>query len=104
MFPKEEMADRVASLDNQDVLMDDYSQDNFVESLNAVQTHDDMTPPRNFSSSLMSSPERASPMSTKGHPILKQDEGRNSPVLGIPEQGKEPLLKGLKLHKIPLPG
>ena len=65
-----------------------------------MQTHDEHTPQQNFSSSL-----RASPLTPaqkyEAQKKLNNDK-RQSPILKHVKEGKESLLKGLKLHKIPV--
>lgn len=94
-----EIADEVGSLNGmaiqQDQVADDYSQD---ESM-GLQTHDEDTPRQNFSSSLRAS-MLSSPSGGAGSALKGINEQRMSPLLRNSRAGKEPLLKGLKLHKI----
>ena len=57
-----------------------------------IQTHDELTPKKNFSSMLKSENNNSSPLGANS-PL----DGRNSPVLSNHKRIKEPLLKGLHL-------
>ena len=60
-----------------------------------IQTHDELTPKKNFSSMLKSENNNYSPRGSSS-PV----DGRDSPVLSNHKRMKEPILKGLHLKQV----
>ena len=106
VFPPDidEIRDKVRELADQhpsaqDVIEDDYSKDEFDKSM-GIQTHDELTPKKNFSSMLKGESNASSPRGGANSPLGGASDGRDSPVLSAHKRNKEPLLKGLHLSKL----
>ena len=82
----------------QDIIEDDYSKDEFDKSM-GIQTHDELTPKKNFSSMLKSENNNSMQYSPRGESNSPFD-GRDSPVLSNHKRKKEPILKGLHLKQV----